>query len=105
MGERPYKAEQGAISVRVRLTPRGGRDALEGAEVLADGKPVLKARVRAVPENGRANAALEAMLAGALGVPKSRVAVVSGATGRVKIVRILGEAAVLAAALDRVIAE
>jgi len=92
----PYEAGQGGLRVRVRLTPRGGRDAVEGIEVLADGRAVLKARVRAAPEKGAANAALEALLAKLCGVPKSAVTVVAGATARVKMVAIEGDPARLA---------
>jgi uncharacterized protein YggU (UPF0235/DUF167 family) len=81
----------------VRLTPRGGRDAVEGVEVLADGRAVVKARVRAAPEKGAANAALETLIAKLCGVPKSAVTVVAGATGRVKTVRVEGEPARIAA--------
>jgi uncharacterized protein YggU (UPF0235/DUF167 family) len=96
----PYEAEPGGLRVRVRLTPRGGRDAVEGIEVLADGRAVLKARVRAVPEKGAANAALEALLAKHCGVPKSAVSVVAGATARVKSVAIQGDPEKLALALS-----
>ena len=95
MWREPWRVEAGGISVSVRLTPRGGRDAVGAIEVLADGRAVVTARVRAAPEKGAANAALEALLARALGVPKSRASVVSGGTGRVKVVRIEGEPAEL----------
>ena len=71
--------------LRVRLTPRGGRDAIDGWR---DG--VLLARVAAAPAGGAANEALVRLLAKALGVPKSRVAVVSGASARIKTVEIEG---------------
>jgi uncharacterized protein YggU (UPF0235/DUF167 family) len=91
------------VTLRVRLTPRGGRDALEGVETLSDGQSVLKARVRAAPEKGIANAALEELLAGALGVPKSAVSVVAGGTSRLKSVKVVGKADRLARALDGVL--
>ena len=56
----------------VRLTPRGGRDAIEGVEQLADGRAVLKARVRAAPSEGEANAALCRLIADALGPRRAR---------------------------------
>ena len=89
--------------VRVRLTPRGGRDAFEGAEVLSDGEAVLKERVRAAPEKGLANAALEKLLAAALGVPKSAVSVVAGGTSRTKTLKIAGEPGRLAEAMEELL--
>ena len=86
--------------IRVRLTPKAGKDALEGVGVDAAGVSHLKARVRAAPEDGKANAALEALLAKALKVPKSAVSVEKGATNRVKVVAVRGDAGVLAKALE-----
>eukprot|EP01037_Dinobryon_pediforme_P032735 gene32735-37828_t len=56
------------VRLRVRLTPKSSRDALDAQERLADGSVVLTARVRAVPEDGKANAALEALIAAAAAV-------------------------------------
>jgi uncharacterized protein YggU (UPF0235/DUF167 family) len=56
----------------VRLTPRGGRDAIDGIEQLADGRRVVKARVRAAATGGEANAALLELVAKALGVARVR---------------------------------
>jgi uncharacterized protein YggU (UPF0235/DUF167 family) len=75
----------------VRLTPKSSRDGLDGEEILSDGSAVLAARVRAVPENGVANAALEALLAKSAGVARTRVSVASGATSRIKVVDIEGD--------------
>jgi uncharacterized protein YggU (UPF0235/DUF167 family) len=94
-----FEVHRGGIRLRVRLTPRGGRDALEGVETFSDGRVVLKARVRAAPEKGAANAALEKLIAAELGVPKSAVSVVAGATGRVKTVQVEGEPETIAARL------
>lgn len=82
----------GGFRLRVRLTPKSSADAVDGPGTDAAGTVFLKARVRAAPEKGAANAALEALLAKALGVPKSAVAVEKGATGRLKIVAIEGDA-------------
>ena len=87
----------GSVSFHVRLTPKGGRDAVEGWEAASDGSEHLKARVRAVPENGKANTALIALLAAALDVPKSAVRIASGAASRLKKVEIAGDSATLAA--------
>ncbi len=73
----------------MRLTPSGGADRIDG--VARDDKGLyLKARVRAAPENGEANAALERLLATALGLAKSKVSVTRGMTTRLKLVEIEG---------------
>lgn len=89
----PWRETATGLLLTVRLTPRGGRDALEGCEVLADGKAVLKARVRAVPTEGDANAALIALLSKTLKLPRSQIAITAGATSRSKTVALTGEPA------------
>jgi hypothetical protein len=88
----------------VRLTPKGGRDAIDGIERLADGSVVLKARVAAAPKQGEANAALTRLIAKMVGVAPRNVAVVAGATGRVKRLIISGHGPTLIAALEKVAA-
>ena len=85
----------------VRLTPKSSADAIDGMARLADGSAVLKARVRAVPESGKANDALVRLVAGALKVAKSAVTVKSGATGRTKTVAITGDAQAIAGRLEQ----
>ncbi len=91
------RAEAGGILLDIRLTPRGGRDAIEGAKSLSDGHRVLCARVRAVPEKGAANSALVALVATAFGIPKSSVTLASGPTARVKTLRLAGDPGALLA--------
>ena len=74
----------------MRLTPSGGADRIDGCATDDAGRFYLKARVRAAAEDGKANAALEAMLAKAFGVAKSKVKVARGATARLKAVEIEG---------------
>ena len=97
----PWRATADGLSLVVRLTPKGGRDAIDGLETMGDGKAVLKARVRAVPEDGKANAALVELLAKALRVPRSAVSVATGQTSRVKMLEISGDPDALAEALAR----
>jgi uncharacterized protein len=93
----------GAV-VTVGLTPKGGRDAIDGIETLADGRAVLKTRVRAAPSEGAANAALIKLLAQACGVPPRDVVISAGAAARIKRVAIAGDACTLAARLEKVLA-
>lgn len=92
----PWRAVATGIELRVRLTPKSAHDRVEGIEQTADG-PALKARVRAVPEDGKANAALEALVAEWLGVAKRSVTVTSGSKSRVKSLTITGAPSDLAA--------
>ena len=97
---RPWAARGDGLTLHVRLTPKSSRDALEGVETLADGQTVLKARVRAVPEDGKANDALIALVAKSLKTPSSRVRITSGATSRHKILALEGDGAELSAKLE-----
>ncbi|MBB3594472.1 hypothetical protein FHX08_004876 [Rhizobium sp. BK529] len=79
------------IRLAVRLTPNGGRDAIDGIESDGEGGMLLKARVTAAPEKGKANKALIALIAKSLGIAKSSVELISGDTSRNKILRIDGD--------------
>ena len=72
----------------LRVTPNAGRDAIDGVETRDDGSTVLRLRVSAVPDKGKANAAVTALLSKTLGIPKSSVILVSGETARFKTVLI-----------------
>jgi len=102
--ERPWLASADGVTLAVRLTPKGGRDAIDGIEQLADGRVVLKVRVRAAASEGEANAALIKHLATALRVPPRDVTLVAGATARLKRLKISGAGAALAAALEKICA-
>ena len=102
---RPWRALAGALSVQVRATPKGGRDAIDGIVTLADGRSALKVRVRTAPADGEANDALARILAKSVGVPPSSVSLLQGAAGRLKTFRIGGDPATLAAAFERVLAK
>ncbi|MEH2511376.1 uncharacterized protein (TIGR00251 family) [Nitrobacteraceae bacterium AZCC 1564] len=96
----PWRFSADGVSVAVRVTPRGGQDAVDGIETLANGRSVLKVRVRAIAEGGEANRAVIELLAKALRVPKSNVRVMSGATSRVKQIAIDGDPKKLGDALQ-----
>ncbi len=91
MTDDPWLATAQGVVVACRLTPRGGRDAIEGVAQLSDGRRVLIARVREPPEDGRANAALCALLARALDAPLSSVRLAGGGKSRLKQVVVSGD--------------
>jgi uncharacterized protein len=97
----PWKAIPDRLLVSVRATPKGGRDSIDGIERLADGRAVLKARVRAAPAGGEANAALTRVIAKAAGVAPSTVSLARGAASRIKTFRLAGDPRMLAAAFER----
>jgi uncharacterized protein (TIGR00251 family) len=101
-GDRPWAVSADGLVVTVRLTPKGGRDAIECIEHLADGRCVLKARVRAAPSDGEANGALQRLLAQTLRLAPREIALVGGATSRVKRMLIRGDARAAAVALEHI---
>lgn len=99
-GEQPWMPVSDGLRVRVRLTPKSSRDEISGIEDTAEGC-ALKARVRAVPEDGKANAAVAELLAKWLGVPKSSVTLAAGGKSRIKTLHVAGRAADLATLVAR----
>ena len=97
----PWRYSTEGISVALRVTPRGGRDDIDGIETLANGRSVVKIRVRAIAEGGEANRAVTELLAKALGVPKANVKILSGTTSRLKLVAVDGDPKILGEALRR----
>ena len=100
----PWRYSTEGISVALRVTPRGGRDDIDGLETLADGRIVVKVRVRAVADGGEANRAVTELMAKALGVPKARVRILSGTTSRLKQIAVDGDPAKLGASLRKLTA-
>jgi uncharacterized protein (TIGR00251 family) len=94
-----------ALRFRVRLTPKGGRDQIEGWWTDSAGKGALKARVAAPPEDGKANAALVGLLARVLDVRKSDVRIASGASSRSKTIEVEGDEKLLSARLAKAVVE
>jgi uncharacterized protein (TIGR00251 family) len=100
----PWRIESGGLLLVIRLTPRGGRDAIDGVAQLSDGRSVVKARVRAAASEGEANAALVKLIAETLGVAVRDVSLVAGASARLKQLRVSGAGAALAATLEKICA-
>ena len=100
----PWSLTANGVTLTIRLTPKGGRDAIDGIEVMSDGRAVLKVRVRAAPSKGEANAAVIRLIAKAMGVPPRNVVLAAGATGRLKRLMISGDGPTLVAALEKIAA-
>lgn len=90
----------GGVTVRLRVTPRGGSDRIDGRGEDANGEPHLKLRVSDVAEKGKANAAVLKLLAKAWGVPRSSLSIASGETGRNKTVALAGDPVDLKARIE-----
>ncbi|TKT82938.1 DUF167 family protein [Aquamicrobium sp. LC103] len=86
-----FRRREDGAELFVRLTPKSAKEGLEGVEGTADGKFHLRARVRAVPEKGKANQALVKLVSKRLGVPAGAISIVSGDTARTKTLRIVGD--------------
>ncbi len=104
MAARPWSLTADGVALTVRLTPKGSRDTIGGIGSLTDGRTVLMARVRAAPADGEANDALIRLIAKTVGVPPRDVALVAGATGRLKRLTVLGDGPALIAALEKIAA-
>lgn len=101
-----WSVDGGDLLVNIRLTPNAARQAVGGIWTDAKGGEWLGARVSAVPEKGKANVALIALLAKALDCPRSAISLESGATNRLKRLRIKdGDQAAMSARLAAVTGE
>ena len=95
----PFAAVPQGLKIFVRLQPRARREGIEGVVIDADGRTALKIAVTAPPEDGKANAALVALLGKAWKLPKSAFEIVGGATDRRKTLLLRGDSASLLAAI------
>jgi uncharacterized protein YggU (UPF0235/DUF167 family) len=96
----PWRPVRGGLAIVVRVTPNAGVDRIDGIERRADGTAVLRVRVRATPERGKANAAVLALIASSLSLPKSAVSIDAGDKARLKTVRALGDPLALLARME-----
>jgi len=90
----PFRTTAGGVELYVRLSPKASKDDVSGLKDF-DGKTYVQARVRAVPEDGKANKAVVELIAARLGVPKTSIALASGHSSRLKTLSISGDAPAL----------
>ncbi|MCL5778867.1 DUF167 family protein [Limibaculum sp. FT325] len=97
---RPWEPRDGGLRLRLRVTPRSRHPGIEGVTPDADGRPLLVVKVTAPPAEGAANAAVVALMAKALGLPRSAVMIASGASARIKTLHVEGPPDTLARRLE-----
>lgn len=95
-----HRATASGLVIHLRVTPNAGVDRIEGIETRDDGQAVLRLRVKAVPDKGKANVGAAALLADALGVAKGKVHVIAGETARFKTVAVDGDSGELIGRLE-----
>ena len=96
----PLQATADGVRLSLRVQPGASRERIEGVERLADGRAVLKVRLSAPAEGGKANAALVKLLAKAWKLPKGDLERVAGARRRTKTLLVRGDPAALAPRLE-----
>ena len=100
--DRPWVVSADGLVVTVRLTPKAGRDSIDGIVHLSDGRAVLKVRVSAAPTEGEANDALTRLLAQTLRIAPRHVTLIGGTASRIKRMLIKGDVAAVVAALEQI---
>lgn len=97
------RASTTGIELHVRLTPKSAHDRVDGVELRGD-QPFLKVRVRAVPEDGKANTALEKLIADWIGIARGQVKLTAGQTARIKTIAVTGDPDALRQTIEDLIA-
>ena len=101
----PWRLVKDGLLLSARVTPKSSRDEILGLREASDGQVSLVVKVRAQPEQGKANKAVIQLLASTLGLPKSRLSVAAGQAERNKTILIAGDAAELSAQLAAIVAD
>jgi len=99
---KPFELTNRGLVLTIRLTPNSAKDIVEGCTTLADGRVVLKVRVRAVPEDNKANQAAIKLMAKKLSRPRNDLSLVDGHKSRIKRILIAGDAKEVAAKLNAI---
>jgi hypothetical protein len=93
----PWRRVTGGLELFLRVTPNAGVTRIDGIEIRDDGSAMLRVRVTAVPDKGKANKAVIALIADRFAVAKSSVTLKSGESARLKLLHLAGDPADLAA--------
>lgn len=84
----PLRETARGLVLDVRATPKAAHDSVQGLTTLPDGRHAVAVRVTVAPEKGKANGAVQSLLAKAIGIPKSALTLVSGETDRTKVFKV-----------------
>lgn len=90
---------EGGVEIKVRLTPKSSREGVDGVKQIGD-EIYVQARVRSVPEDGKANKALIELFAAQLKLPKSSISLATGQSSRLKTLHISGDPVALGARIS-----
>jgi len=101
---RPYRQSKSGIVVFVRVTANAARNEIAGVEIRDDGRAVLRIRVNAVADKGKANKAVIALLAKNMHLAKSAFSMISGQTARHKSIAIAGDGEQILTSLEKLLA-
>lgn len=94
-----WTATQDGVRLRLKVRPQARRAGIDGVVADRDGE-ALSISVTAAPEDGKANAAVIALLARALDIAKSTISVTQGAASRRKTIHVAGDGTALSATLE-----
>lgn len=100
-----WRALPSGVSLSVKVSPRGGRDAVQGLVVDATGMAHVKVRVAAAPVDGAANQAVQTTIATWLGLKPRDVTLILGDASRSKVFQLAGDAAALTRKLQTLTSE
>jgi uncharacterized protein YggU (UPF0235/DUF167 family) len=95
----PWHAKADGVMLTIRLTPKAAHNGVDGMETLADGRCVLKVRLRAAPHEGEANAALCRFIADLCALAPRAISLRHGGKSRIKLLHIAGDPAAILNAL------
>ena len=79
------------VVLYVRVTPKGGRDAINGFYTDDAGRTYLAVRVSSPPQDGAANDAVRRLIARQAGIARSAVTIEAGQQAREKRLKLVGE--------------
>ncbi|HMB11232.1 DUF167 family protein [Saliniramus sp.] len=100
-----WRAREDGISLDLRVAPGARQAAIRGVQDVGDGRDVLAVAVRAKAQHGKANKAVIALIAGALGIAPARISLMTGAGARLKSLHLESDPQTLAQSVSTLLAQ